>query len=412
MGYEAVEACALRAVGRNLVGVAAGPHFLGLAREALLELLRSDRLVVRSEQAVYEAVMGWVRHDEGARRESVGAVLSAVRMSLLPPAYLACAVSADPLVTQCNEAVRIVLEASRYSHLVGGERLAAESAGLARKRRQASVGMVVVNGGDATLYDPSTEQWSELPCMGAFRGGCATASANGCLHVLGGNGLKGGEWFDSSTRTWRALPDMSVARSYSAAACIDGLVYVVGGHDGANRLKSGERYDPSTRQWSALPDMSLSRPGCAAACVNESLYVVGGVFHKSAECYDPSTRKWQPLPDMSVARGGCAAVSMEGVLYVVGGKSGRAEDTALASAECYDPATRQWRALPAMSVARYGCAAECLEGCVYVVGGTNGSGDSLASAERYDPVTNAWSPLPSMPAAFDYGMCLSAAVEM
>jgi N-acetylneuraminic acid mutarotase len=365
--------------------------------------------------------MGWVRHDEGSRRESVGAVLSAVRMALLPPAYLACAVSADPLVTQCNEAVRIVLEASRYSHLVGGERLAAESAGLARKRKQASVGMVVVSRSDATLYDPSTEQWSELPRMGASRIGSAAAGANGSVYVLGGYNQKGGEWFDSSTRTWQALPDMSVVRFDSAAACIDGLVYVVGGlvrvdGDGENRLtlKSGECYDPSTRQWSALPDMSVARFGCAAACVNGSLYVVGGASNKSAECYDPSARKWQSLPDMSVDRFGCAAVSMEGVLYVVGGKSGSHADTALASAECYDPATRQWRALPAMSVARYACAAECLEGCMYVVGGTNGSGDSLASAERYDPVTNAWSPLPSMLAPV-HGLCTgcsSAAVEM
>ena len=264
MGYEAVEACALRVVGRNFVGVTAGPHFLGLAREPLLELLRSDRLVVRSEQAVYEAVMGWVRHDEGVRRESVGTVLSAVRMALLPPAYLACAVSADPLVTECNEAVRIVLEAQRYSHLVGEERLAAERAGLARKRRQVTVGMVVVSGEDATFYDPSTEQWSELPCMDACRGGCAAASANGSVHVLGGYLEKGGEWFDSSTRTWQALPDMSVPRAYSAAACIDGLVYVVGGFDDGDNdnrriLKSGECYDPSTRQWSALPDMSEGR---------------------------------------------------------------------------------------------------------------------------------------------------------
>jgi hypothetical protein len=258
--------------------VAAGPHFLGLAREALLELLRSDRLVVRSEQAVYEAVMGWVRHDEGSRRESVGVVVSAVRMALLPPAYLARAVSADPLVTQCNEAVRIVLEASRYSHLVGGERLAAESAGLARKRRQATVGMVVVGHGAATLYDPSTEQWSELPCMSASREeGFAAASANGSVYVLGGFQQMVAEWFDSSTRTWQALPDMSVARYCPAAAGIDGLVYVVGGlYDYSCRLKSGECYDPSARQWSALPDMSVARFGGAAACVNGFLYVVGG----------------------------------------------------------------------------------------------------------------------------------------
>ncbi len=51
MRYEAVEACALRAVGRNFVGVAAGPHFLGLALEALLELLRSEELSVRRSRS-------------------------------------------------------------------------------------------------------------------------------------------------------------------------------------------------------------------------------------------------------------------------------------------------------------------------------------------------------------------------
>ena len=102
--------------------------------------------------------------------------------------------------------------------------------------------MVVVgseSGSDVALYDPSTEQWSELPRMGAVRFACAAASANGSVYVLGGYKEKGGEWFDSSTRTWQALPDTSAARCLSAAACIDGLVYVVGGLDGANRLKSG-----------------------------------------------------------------------------------------------------------------------------------------------------------------------------
>ena len=103
MGYEAVEACALRAVGRNFVGVAAGPHFLGLAREALLELLRSEELSVRSEQAVYEAVMGWVRHDAASRKGWLGEVLGVVRMGLLPSAYLAETVGVDPLVMESFE---------------------------------------------------------------------------------------------------------------------------------------------------------------------------------------------------------------------------------------------------------------------------------------------------------------------
>ena len=131
MGYEAVEACALRVVGRNFVGVTAGPHFLGLAREALLELLRSEELSVRSEQAVYEAVMGWVRHDVGSRKAWLGEMLGAVRMELLPPEYLAETVGADPLVTESVEALRIFAgggsaqPVGRRSTCCGGERRAA-----------------------------------------------------------------------------------------------------------------------------------------------------------------------------------------------------------------------------------------------------------------------------------------------
>ena len=415
MAYDEVEMCALRQVGRNFARVAAGPEFLALAREPLLELLRSDRLVVRSEQAVYEAVMGWVRHDEVSRCESVGAVLSAVRMALLPSAYLACTVSVDPLVTRSHDAVRIVLEAHRYNHLAGEERVAAESVGLARKRKQATLGIVVVGMRAAALYDPSTEQWSALPDMSVLRIDSTATSVDGSIYVLGGHDNKSAERFDPSMRKWRMLPDMSVPRSDAAAACVDGLVYVVGGLNGIS-LQSCECYDPSTRQWSPLPDMSVARDGCAAACVNGCLHVVGGRGQKSAECYDPSTRQWRALPDMSVARFQCAAVSIEGILYVIGGfisPIGLGKPSP--SAECYDPAARQWRALPAMSVARVGFGAGCLEGCVYVVGGTEKSPvfgtRQLATAEMFDPVTGMWSPLPSMLAPMD-GSCSAVTVEI
>ena len=189
MGYEAVEACALRAVGRNFVGVTAGPHFLGLAREALLELLRSEELSVRSEQAVYEAVMGWVRHDAESRKGWLGEVLGVVRMGLLPLEYLIDTVGVDPLVMESFEALRIVVEASRDSRLKGAARAAAaESNGRLRKRKHALGTELVVVGGrgnrgnDSSLlksvevYDGPSGQWRALPEMSVARQGCAAVT--------------------------------------------------------------------------------------------------------------------------------------------------------------------------------------------------------------------------------------------
>ncbi len=87
-GCGTVAECALCMAARQLATVAGEAEFLGLRREALLELERSDGLAVRSERVVYEAVMGWVRHDVGSRKAWLGEVLDAVRMALHPPAYL------------------------------------------------------------------------------------------------------------------------------------------------------------------------------------------------------------------------------------------------------------------------------------------------------------------------------------
>ena len=67
LGCGVVAERALLVVGRRLAAVAGEAEFLGLRLEALLELVRSEWLAVRSEQVVYEAVMGWVRHDVASR---------------------------------------------------------------------------------------------------------------------------------------------------------------------------------------------------------------------------------------------------------------------------------------------------------------------------------------------------------
>jgi hypothetical protein len=323
LGCGVVAERALLVVGRRLAAVAGEAQFLGLPREALLELVRSEGLAVRSERAVYEAVMGWVRHDVGSRKAWLGEVLAEVRMALLPLEYLAETVGADPLVSESPDALRMLVEAVRYSRLKGAARAAAERDGRLRKRKHASGGELVVVGGYGS-----------------------------------GASLRSVELYDVSAGQWRALPDMSVARWGCAAVCIEGNVYVMGGWDGRSYLKSAEMYDTSAGQWRALPDMSVARIGCAAVCIDGNVYVMGGhngFSHlKSAEMYDTSAGLWRALPDMSVAREGCAAVCIDGNVYVMGGYDGA---TQLASMECYDPIASEWRTLPSMSDTRWVCAA-------------------------------------------------------
>jgi hypothetical protein len=153
LGCGVVAERALLVVGRRLAAVAGEAEFLGLSREALLELVRSEGLAVRSERAVYEAVMGWVRHDVASRKAWLGEMLGAVRMGLLPLAYLVDTVAADPLVRESFEATRTVLDAGRWSRLRGVARVVAESDGRLRKRKHASGGgggEFVVVGGETT----------------------------------------------------------------------------------------------------------------------------------------------------------------------------------------------------------------------------------------------------------------------
>jgi N-acetylneuraminic acid mutarotase len=418
IGSEEVQARALAVVGRHLRSVSQQAGFLALPQARLVDLVSADSLAVRSEEEVFEAVMGWVRADIASRKDRIGEVLGPVRLGLLPEPFLADVVGPDPLIEASFEASRLLNQAHACRHTQNADRRATP---LRRKRkRPCDVGLMVFGGcaggpslATAECYDPAVGQWRVLPEMSVQRYGCAAACIDGFVYVVGGetNGVfepptavASAECYDPSTGRWQALPSMSFMTSGCAAACVEGLLYVVGGEgNGAIPLSSGECYNPSTRQWHAIPDMLVARSGCAAACVEGLLYVVGGEGNgaiplSSGECYNPSTRQWHAIPDMRVGRSGCAAASMHGLLYVVGGYDGFAR---LASADCYDPSTEQWRSLSDMSEAMNGCAAACMDELLYVCGGFDGI-SHLAGAACYDPSKGQWHALPEMNARTSY----------
>lgn len=56
-----------------------------LPANEIAKLLSSDDINVPDEEAIFQALMMWVRHDLQTRQQDLGMLLSYIRLPLLPP---------------------------------------------------------------------------------------------------------------------------------------------------------------------------------------------------------------------------------------------------------------------------------------------------------------------------------------
>ena len=208
-----------------------------------------------------------------------------------------------------------------------------------------SVGGFVGNGftpaDEVYRYDPERDVWREVTSLPTRRGALAVAAVEGLLYAVGGDGFESPEdttrsnvtrhdVYDPETDEWTELPPLPSARNHLAAAGFDGRLYVVGGRfdgGGSNNSAALERYDPSTQQWQSLAPMPTARSGLAAAVLNGRLVVVGGEVNPAiadgvypqVEVYDFATDRWESLDPMAVPRHGIGAAAVGDLIYVPGG---------------------------------------------------------------------------------------------
>lgn len=119
-----------RVLRQAFTEVARQADFLELAPDEVAALLADPALGVAREEAVFEAAMRWVRHDEAARRGQLRRLLEHVRLPLLAPEYFVEKVEADELLRTSGECRPLLLEA-RACFILGRE----ASALRARPRR-------------------------------------------------------------------------------------------------------------------------------------------------------------------------------------------------------------------------------------------------------------------------------------
>ncbi|XP_074910690.1 kelch-like protein 4 [Buteo buteo] len=379
-------------------------EFLLLPANEIAKLLSSDDINVPDEEAIFQALMMWVRHDLQNRQRDLGMLLSYIRLPLLPPQLLAD-LENSPMFADDLECQKLLMEAMKY-HLLPERRSMMQSPRT--KPRKSTVGALYAVGGmDATKgtttiekYDLRTNSWIQICTMNGRRLQFGVAVIDNKLYIVGGrDGLKTSnivECFNPITKVWTIMPPMSTHRHGLGVAMLEGPMYAVGGHDGWSYLNTVERWDPQARQWNYVASMSTPRSTVGVAALNSKLYAVGGrdgsSCLKSMECFDPHTNKWSICASMSKRRGGVGVATYNGFLYAVGGHDAPASNHCSRLSDCverYDPKTDAWTTVAPLSVPRDAVGICPLGDRLYAVGGYDGH-TYLDTVESYDAQNNEW----------------------
>ena len=247
-------------------------EFVLLTYDRFSSYLVRDELSMPSEEAIYDAVVKWINHDQINRSVHFGSLLRTVRMELITPQFIAQFI--HKYVHQngnCEDARQLILEAYQWHCLPENKRLTSQQHFL---RKKAIYPTLYIFGGDDGVDD--SNPYSMV------------------MHL------------DKGQQEWVGAATMGSARSVGGSASIDNKLYVVGGFDGERAMDSAEVFDCTINTWSLLPPLLQRRCSCSCAVLRGQLYVIGGVCGPMAlshvERFDIYARKWTPVSPLSETR--------------------------------------------------------------------------------------------------------------
>ncbi|CAF4315818.1 unnamed protein product [Rotaria sp. Silwood2] len=396
-------------------------EYLELHIEQIIDILNSDELNVKSEEAVFDAVIRWIDYKVDERKKNIVDLLKCVRLGLLTTNFFIEKVKCHPYIIN-NEACKpLVIDTLKYLYELDVDTyqdLLVQNP-IARPRIPHEVLFVCGgwSGGSPTsaieLYDTRADKWFQLPFNDQFhRAYHGIVTINNFIYVIGG--FDGMDYFNScrvfdlKTLQWNEIAPMNVKRCYVSVAVLDGLIYAMGGFDGHSRQSTAERYSPNSNQWLPIPPMHAQRSDASATVLQCIIYICGGFNGQecmnSAEYFDPKTNQWTMIAPMRNRRSGIGVIAYHNSIYAMfekynifecmyenefvfrGGFNG---STRMNSGEKYNPKTNTWMSIPDMYNPRSNFAIEVVDDYLFVIGGFNGV-TTIFNVECFDDLAEEW----------------------
>ncbi|XP_068612336.1 kelch-like protein 41b [Brachionichthys hirsutus] len=350
-------------------------EFLKLAAHELFAIIGGDSLNVEKEELVFEAVMGWVRHDK-ERAKLLKDAFHCIRFRLLPEKYFK-----DNVET--NEIVKADPELQKTIQVI----------------RDAFKGKLP----DTPKKGEGEEEDSPLP---GFLNDSRRFGMHARQFVLMINDTAAVAYDVVENECFLAAVSEQVPRNHVCLASQRNQLYVIGGLfvDEDNKDVPLQCYvyllDPLASDWVALPPMPSPRCLFNIGESDGLLFAVAGKDLQSSEsldtvmCYDVEKMKWSESKKLPLKIHGHAVVSHEGLIYCIGGKTD--DNKALNKMFSYNHKQSEWRELAAMKTPRSMFGAVVHGGKIVVAGGVNEQG-LTAACEAFDFTTNKWEPFPEFP---------------
>lgn len=397
---------------KNFVAVAKSSDFQSLELKKVKELLSEDKINVKKEEDVYEAMIRWVKHEVESRERFLPELLKCLRFFSMSKYSLRQILEEEELVKRnpsCMANVVSGLDYSLFPDQFEGTSL------TPRLSLEAYESVVVLTGGldgsnttskDTHCFLLSTKKWlNSLPAMPKSCNSLDAAVCGGLLHVVSweknwNSSSKGYvQSFNPKQKKWNSSEEyVGVNGKDFVVTSLDELLYVTGGEDSWCQTRV---YNPVLAEWKNVAPMKTSRAAHCAVVLQKQIYVIAGhngtVCHNSVECYNPSTDQWKTIPSMSKARRFAAAATAHGKILVVGGYSDlSATLNTEVSCEMFNPSTNEWSLVASPAFPRAACGIVSMGDVIYLFGGRNEE-YVLKTVMRFDVQRNEWHEVAVMP---------------
>ncbi|XP_066279906.1 kelch repeat and BTB domain-containing protein 8-like [Branchiostoma lanceolatum] len=408
----------------NFTSVSRTEEFLQLSWQQVVDIVSSDKLNVKSEDQLCKAVLQWLHHHQWqhSAEENLDAttwnVLKNVRSELLSQEYLSHVLCKDPVVSKCEEFMKLLtdrsikLEAENDSD-ESKEQLSPKLQVVSEEIRRARLGMdrreLLVTL--AATIDDVGEEYSRVMAFDVrsesayllaqlpqkLNDPAVVVTKDNDIYVAGGTMYKENLDSDVSVRTlykyqhslnrWEERQPMLEGRSSFGMAFLQGYIYAVGGmvYDNFGRysgtLNTVERYNPESDTWQYVTPMPDGISEHGVVTLGSRLFVVGGRPPTHTFCYEPGENMWNVYESVPIPMSSPGAVVFDSEIVVAGGfKFLGPNRGSLPAVQIFNPHENQWQAGPPLPQGRICPGLAVLHRELYIVGGErsgHGSRDDL-----------------------------------
>uniref|UniRef100_A0A667HBZ0 BBSome complex member BBS5 n=1 Tax=Lynx canadensis TaxID=61383 RepID=A0A667HBZ0_LYNCA len=372
-------------VSDRFVQICKEEDFMQLSPQELISVISNDSLNVEKEEAVFEAVMKWVRTDKENRVKNLSEVFDCIRFRLMTEKYFKDHVEKDDIIKsnpELQKKIKVLKDA-----------FAGKLPEPSKNAEKSGAGEVNGDVGDEDLLPGYL---NDIPRHGMFVKDL----------ILLVNDTAAVAYDPTENECYLTALAEQIPRNHSSIVTQQNQVYVVGGLyvDEENKDQPLQSYffqlDNIASEWVGLPPLPSARCLFGLGEVDDKIYVVAGkdlqteASLDSVLCYDPVTAKWNEVKKLPIKVYGHSVISHKGMIYCLGGKTDDKKCTNRVF--IYNPKKGDWKDVAPMKTPRSMFGVAIHKGKIVIAGGVTEDGLS-ASVEAFDLITNKWEVMTEFP---------------